>query len=140
MFGQTPLATSSGLRAWPATCAKTWAAGKKCTSLTKAHVSAHPPAMCWDAKTACAALSDLRCLSLHLAGVTRLVYGGVSNNSRALQGRLEVKLPDETWSSVCDDGFTDTAASVVCREASDSRQQPCRGSCSACLLAAPYCS
>ena len=39
----------------------------------------------------------------------RLVGGNSSH-----EGRLEVNYND-TWGSVCDDGFTDAAASVVCR-------------------------
>lgn len=33
-----------------------------------------------------------------------------------MQGRLEVQGPNNTWSTVCDDGFSDVAASTVCRQ------------------------
>lgn len=42
--------------------------------------------------------------------------GGIATNERAMQGRLEVQLPSGAWSTVCDDGFTNLAASVVCRQ------------------------
>jgi len=37
------------------------------------------------------------------------------NNRDALAGRLEV-YRHGTWGTVCDDGFNDTAAKVVCNE------------------------
>ncbi len=48
----------------------------------------------------------------------RLVSEGISTeNSRVTQGRLEVYVPaNNSWSTVCDDGFTDVAASIVCRQ------------------------
>jgi hypothetical protein len=40
----------------------------------------------------------------------RLVDGGSS-----MDGRLEVKLDNGTWGTVCDDNFYDEAAAVACR-------------------------
>lgn len=48
------------------------------------------------------------------ADQVRLVTGGITNNERAMQGRLEVQLASGSWSTVCGDGFTNLAASVLC--------------------------
>lgn len=53
---------------------------------------------------------------LPLEASVRLVSGSTSTNARAMQGRLEVRRANGMWSSVCDDGFTDVAATVVCRQ------------------------
>ncbi|PRW61121.1 deleted in malignant brain tumors 1 -like [Chlorella sorokiniana] len=50
-----------------------------------------------------------------IATTVRLVNGG-ANSTRAMQGRLEIQLQNGTWSTVCDDDFTDVAATVVCRQ------------------------
>lgn len=52
------------------------------------------------------------------AATIRLVNAGVPSGARVMQGRLEVKLATGAWSTVCDDGFSDAAASVACRQAS----------------------
>ena len=56
--------------------------------------------------------------TMHAAWV-RLVSGSIANNMRAMEGRLEVRMWNGSWSTVCDDGFTDAAASVVCRQVSE---------------------
>ncbi len=54
----------------------------------------------------------------HAAGVRLVSNSLTSDNAFILQGRLEVKGSDNKWSSVCDDGFSDAAAGVVCRQVS----------------------
>lgn len=47
----------------------------------------------------------------------RLVSAGAPAGSRVMQGRLELQLANGTWSTVCDDSFSDASASVACRQA-----------------------
>lgn len=55
--------------------------------------------------------------SPHLAAGLRLVSNSLTTeNAIIMQGRLEVQGPNNTWSTVCDDGFSDVAASTVCRQ------------------------
>ena len=51
----------------------------------------------------------------------RLVGGGVNNSH---EGRLEV-LHDGVWGTVCDNGFTEAAARVVCRSLGFGYVQTC---------------
>ena len=50
----------------------------------------------------------LNTINLVCSHVVRLVGGSSSH-----EGRLEVNY-DDVWGTVCDDGFTDAAARVVC--------------------------
>jgi len=49
----------------------------------------------------------------------------VEGNGRASEGRLEVYY-DGIWGTVCDDGFSDTAARVVCNMLGFGYVQDCR--------------
>jgi len=50
--------------------------------------------------------------------VLRLVSGSAttSGSTRLMQGRVEVRLWNGRWTSVCHDRFSDASASVVCRQ------------------------
>ncbi|PRW61301.1 deleted in malignant brain tumors 1 -like [Chlorella sorokiniana] len=72
--------------------------------------------------TACNAKGDVAIRCSGAAPGLRLVSNSLtSDNSFVTRGRLEVRMPDKTWSTVCDDGFSDEAASVVCRQLGLSR-------------------
>jgi len=81
----------------------------------------------------------------HAAGVRLVSNSLTTDNAFILQGRLEVKGPGNKWSSVCDDGFSDAAAGVVCRQVSGEVsnlligwiQHTARQTC--CLVLLPCC-
>lgn len=83
------------------------------------------PAACTLQRGCCATSNLLPVQNLPLAqpsvgpcaASVRLVSGSITSlNSRLTQGRLEVLLANGAWSTVCDDGFTDQSATVVCRQ------------------------
>lgn len=87
-----------------------WAEGQGCR-LPAASTRADLPA-------AAAALATPAPPPSRCAATIRLVNAGVPSGSGVMQGRLEVQLPNGTWSTVCDDSFSDASASVACRQAS----------------------